>query len=88
MCLWKNSLADGEDQCGFLCSYNRILCQGCENHMADQFDLDFWYADFEHKKTHEGLWLDSRGNLPLVAAEVAATAPGTVLHGIRSLQNI
>jgi hypothetical protein len=56
--------------------------------MADQFDLDFWYADFEHKKTHEGLWLDSRGNLPLVAAEVAATAPGTVLHGIRSLQNI
>jgi hypothetical protein len=49
-----------------------------ENHMADQFDLDFWYLDFKHQKTQEGLWLDSRGNLPLVAAEVAATAPGTV----------
>ncbi len=30
-----------------------------ENHMADQFDLDFWYLDFKHKKTQEGLWLDS-----------------------------
>jgi hypothetical protein len=49
-----------------------------ENHMADQFDLDFWYLDFKHKKTQEGLWPDSRGNLPLVAAEVAGTAPGTV----------
>jgi hypothetical protein len=68
----------GKISVGFSVLITEFYARDVENHMADQFDLDFWYLDFKHKKTKEGLWLDSQGNLPLVAAEVAATAPGTV----------
>jgi len=36
------------------------------------------YPDFKHKKTGEALLLDDRQNLPWVAAEMAAMAPGIV----------
>jgi hypothetical protein len=62
--------------------------------MADQLDLDFWlltnerHFNFKHKKTQEALWLEYAQNSPWVPAEMAAMAPGTFLHGRRSLQNM
>jgi hypothetical protein len=53
--------------------------------MSDQLDLlDLWlstnemYRHFKQKKTQEALWLEDQRNSPLVAAEMAAMAPGTV----------
>jgi hypothetical protein len=82
-----------EDSCSFLCSYDAVYAWDVECTWLISL---IWISgcrqmkgtSTKHKKTQEALWLEYAQNSPWLPAEMAAMAPGTFLHGRRSLQNM